>query len=195
MQAKFYSIFSFLWWLVFIPFSIIDIFGIFVLISAVGKLFVRCRRLNDFEVKEIKSVFGEDYRFKYVTIKEHSVWAKWGAKYAGKQKLGFVLFRRIYFSREIDTENNLNDMAWLIHEMVHIKQYNKIGIVYIIKALRAQRNGGYSYDKKWLKFRLKDFNLEQQGEIAKHYYLTIKRKDESGSYNRTIADLKNNHFT
>jgi len=41
--------------------------------------------------------------------------------------------------------------------------------------LRAQKNGGYSYKSDRMNSSLKDFNFEQQADIAKYYYLDHKR--------------------
>ena len=66
----------------------------------------------------------------------------------------------------------------LIHEMTHVWQYEKMGSVYIPRALEAQRSiMGYNYGGVEI---LKDcqekgksflsFNLEQQGVIISDYY-------------------------
>jgi len=65
----------------------------------------------------------------------------------------------------------------LVHELVHVFQFEILGSVYIWQALRAQRTDGYDYgepeqlreDRKNGK-RYRDYNREQQGQIAQDYY-------------------------
>ncbi|MFC1902960.1 hypothetical protein ACFLX4_02710 [Chloroflexota bacterium] len=64
-----------------------------------------------------------------------------------------------------------------VHELTHVFQYECIGSVYIWQALRAQRMNGYSYGG-WQQLKqerdngkhFRDFNREQQGQIAQDYY-------------------------
>ena len=81
-------------------------------------------------------------------------------------------------------------MAWLVHEVTHVSQYQKYGIVYIIKALRAQRHGGYNYKETWLQTALNDFNFEQQADIAKQYYLNVSRGHKNDRYNNLILEIQ-----
>jgi hypothetical protein len=102
--------------------------------------------------------------------------AKLGAKSAGKKHIGFVLFRTINFTRPLNYNDGISDVAWLVHELVHVVQFEHLGVQYIFEALRAQRNGGYQYGglSQLQKSRMvSEFNLEQQAEIEKHYYNAI----------------------
>ena len=66
----------------------------------------------------------------------------------------------------------------LIHELVHVWQYQKVGIVYIPRALVAQRSAeGYDYGgaegleaARQAGRSLLEFNLEQQADIVSDYY-------------------------
>ena len=65
-----------------------------------------------------------------------------------------------------------------IHEMVHVWQYEKLGAIYIPKALSAQYTAeGYNYGgvevlKQYMREGkdLLAFNYEQQGDIVSDYY-------------------------
>jgi len=67
-----------------------------------------------------------------------------------------------------------------VHELTHVFQYERIGSVYIWQALRAQRTNGYYYGG-WQQLQhdrengkhFRDFNREQQGQIAQDYYNDI----------------------
>lgn len=75
-------------------------------------------------------------------------------------------------------------MSWLIHELTHTWQYQQTGFKYLLQTIWVQFRQGqdcYSYggEKGLINAReqgkgLIDFNLEQQGEIARHYYLSLK---------------------
>ena len=68
----------------------------------------------------------------------------------------------------------------MVHELVHVYEFEKIGSVYIYEALRAQRTGGYDYGgpDRLVADRangehFKDYNREQQGQIAQDYYAAV----------------------
>ena len=65
----------------------------------------------------------------------------------------------------------------LVHEMVHVKQFEKVGSVYLAQAVRAQKTEGYKYrgwqglaEKRPGSKRFSDFNREQLGQTAQDYY-------------------------
>lgn len=68
----------------------------------------------------------------------------------------------------------------LVHELVHVRQFEQVGSVYIWQALRAQRTDGYGYggpeqlaqDRRAEK-HFRDYNREQQGQIAQDYYRVV----------------------
>ena len=91
----------------------------------------------------------------------------------------------------------------VIHELVHVLQFEHVGSVYIWEALRAQWTAGYGYggwqqlaaDRRNAK-RFRDFNREQQGQIARDYYNAVvkQRRSEDDpvrrAYEPFIADLR-----
>lgn len=66
----------------------------------------------------------------------------------------------------------------LIHEVVHVWQFQRLGSIYIPRALRAQwSKEGYNYGgaprlNNWARrdARITDFNLEQQADIIADYW-------------------------
>jgi len=132
----------------------------------------RTRKMTSVEIAEAKKVFGNSLPYDKIRIDEGSVLAKIGATINGAHQMGVVLFHTINFTRKIDGLACSNDMAWLIHELIHVAQMEYIGSQYIGEAAHAQVTTGYDYggvralkDKQF-----KDFNREQQGEIVRHYY-------------------------
>jgi hypothetical protein len=76
-------------------------------------------------------------------------------------------------------------IGWLIHELTHAWQYQRLGWRYLSMALDVQfRKGGGIYDfggesglveSYSAGRRLADYNLEQQGDIARTYYDSLVR--------------------
>lgn len=111
------------------------------------------------------SVFGNSIQYDKVRIDEHA--------YIGTRR-----FNICYVS--FNTINNWGKLSdeLLIHELIHIWQYQRFGARYIPRALAAQRTPeGYDYGgvetlKKALRVgeKLWDFNYEQQGDIVADYF-------------------------
>jgi hypothetical protein len=70
----------------------------------------------------------------------------------------------------------------VVHELTHVAQYEKVGAKYLPEAAHAQATEGYDYIGAGHKYanirqartkgaRFKDFNREQQAQIAEDYYL------------------------
>ena len=124
----------------------------------------KSRPLNASEKDIARSVFGQSVSLHLVSLNPDSRTAK-------KNKTSaFVSFYTINF---------LNDLPpfVLIHELVHIWQYQNYGSTYISEAIWAQRwGGGYNYGgieplKKYSEGKgLASFNYEQQADIIEDYY-------------------------
>jgi hypothetical protein len=125
---------------------------------------------------EARRVFGSSLDYSRVRLDEWSLAAHVGnwvyelrtGRRGGHMALTFC--NTIHFSRRIQPEPA--DMAWLIHELTHVAQYQHAGSQFIPEALLAQARAGYDYGgPAGLAGRnLADFNREQQGEIALDYY-------------------------
>ncbi len=132
----------------------------------------RTRKMTSVEIAEAKKVFGDSLPYHKIRIDEGSVLAKIGASINGTHQMGVVFFHTINFTRKIDGLACSNDMAWLIHELIHVAQMEHIGSQYIGEAAHAQVTTGYDYGgvRGLANKCFADFNREQQGEIVRHYY-------------------------
>ncbi|MCB9198061.1 MAG: hypothetical protein H6600_06335 [Flavobacteriales bacterium] len=149
------------------------------------------------EVSIVEGVFESAFDWRKVHIREESGLARFGAKYAKKKHLGFVLFRTINFSRKLNCEESISDRSWLVHEMTHVLQFNELGAQYIIEALRAQNTAGYYYGGlEGLKQveKLASFNLEQQADIARDYYKTQEKGGDTELYDPFIKQIRKAEF-
>ena len=154
------------WWL---EFSILglSLFGVAEIYETITDFIkFNTRSLTNWETKLLKSVYGNSINYKRVRIDNLGI-------------IGPRQFRMCYVS--FYTINSWGDMSnyLLVHEMMHVWQYQKMGAVYIPRALAAQNSPmGYNYGglpalKEAIKNGqgLKAFNLEQQADIITDYYL------------------------
>ena len=95
----------------------------------------------------------------------------------------------------------LDDMSWLIHEMTHVWQFQMRGWVYLIEALWAQlKLGGaaaYNYGGQagleaasLTDASIHNFNPEQQGDIAKHYFRLLKLRRNTEAWEPFVEDIR-----
>ena len=96
------------------------------------------------------------------------------------------------------------DLDVVVHELVHVYQFEIIGSIYIWQALRAQCSKGYKYGgwpqlkRDWEKgVHFSDYNREQQGKIAQDYYRKVVAEGLSAenpvtqAYEPFINELRN----
>jgi hypothetical protein len=176
------------------------------------------RSLSLSELNEARLVFGEALDYGRVRISEGSYFpnfiADLGALLQGRKRTwdnAVTLGDVSYFPIPIRTSapdvqgGYLRDIAWLIHELTHQWQYQQVGWRYLSEALSVQVRlgmGGYDYTGKHGRplealraerdagRRFLDFNREQQGDIARDYYVRLKGGDDVGAWEPFIADLK-----
>ncbi|MDF1698912.1 MAG: hypothetical protein P1U56_23865 [Saprospiraceae bacterium] len=124
----------------------------------------KVRRIHDSEIPYVEKYFNKQVNFRY--IKMCNSMPQRIARLAD----AFVSFNIIHFNSEISS-------PVLVHELVHVWQYQKFGSVYIFRALKAQKSmvgydyGGLEalYHRMLDNFVFTEFNFEQQGEIFEDY--------------------------
>ncbi|RME81064.1 MAG: hypothetical protein D6775_14570 [Caldilineae bacterium] len=160
------------------------------------------RPLSALEIEEARKVLGESVPYPQVRVDEHSLLAWVGALFRliiqrRFRHLGVVIAYTVNFTRRIHPAPGNEDMAWLIHELVHVAQMEHVGLQYYPEALAAQFCSGYDYggcqalaDGRPLAF----FNREQQGEIARDFYRCLYHSPQRAPYyRRQIGDLRLGH--
>lgn len=154
------------WWLEFC----ILIFSLF----GVAEIYETCcdfikfntRSLSNWERRLAQSVYGDSINYNRVRIDNLGI-------------IGPRQFNICYVS--FYTINSWGTMSnhILIHELMHVRQYQSMGALYIPRALAAQKTAmGYDYGgipalSAAIRSNqgLKAFNLEQQADIITDYYL------------------------
>lgn len=152
-------------------FRVLDLVRVPWFLEAVWRLTTWPGRLTGAEIAEASRVLGSD------TVDYGSVRVAHGGLLPLFFKLNrgraFVLFRTVNLPRA--GRSSRENLDILTHELVHVFQYQLVGSVYIWEALTAQRRAGYDYGG-WEALAadprpaLRDFNREQQGQIAQDYY-------------------------
>jgi len=128
----------------------------------------RSRPLSDVERSQCQQIFGDQIAWSRVRIDSKAI--------AGPKqwRIAYVSFYTINSWGELE-------LPILIHEMVHIWQFEKFGSLYIPLALQAQLSkAGYDYggEKALMKKQEQTFyyafNFEQQAEIVEDFYRSKK---------------------
>lgn len=173
----------FYWWLELLL-LIIDCLGISELYEACCEFSkFNTRPLEDWEKELAQTIFGNTIAYNRVRL-DDSAW------------LGPPQYHVCYVSfYTVNSWGPMNNSIF-VHELVHVWQYQNLGITYIPRALRAGKSiQGYNYgglerlrevmDRGG---QLLDFNYEQQADIISDYY-RIKSGYRPSWGNATINDL------
>lgn len=157
-------------WLLELFLLVLDLTGIVEIYETLADLIKwNTRPLNAREKNLAKSIYRNKLNYSRIRIDE-------------KAHLGPPQFHICYVSfYTINTYGTMSDEL-LIHELMHVWQYQNLGIIYIPRALAAQSSmmgynyGGKSALEKAIEngLRLDYFNLEQQADIVSDYF-RIKR--------------------
>ena len=178
------------------------------------------RPLAPHEIDEARLVFGSGLDYTRAHVFEGATWTdfidKFGAVIQKRQRgpddhNAITLGDTSYFPIPIRTgadvvaKGDLGHMTWLIHELTHQWQYQHLGWRYLTDALHIQlREGqrGYDYKRqhpsredalkeaKKLGQKFANFNPEQQGDIARDYYMFLKQKRDCTPWEPFIEDLR-----
>ena len=166
--------------LVFLTLDMIMIPEIYELIKTLI-LKNRLRQLNEEEEKIAEMVFGDNLDISSILINTRMV--------KGMEKLctAYVSFNCINFT------SCIRDKI-LVHELVHVYQYQRHGSLYLFRAILAQlRKDTYDYGGLHRLSQLMTlgkgifmYNFEQQAEIIEDYYFYSFENQELGAYGLSV---------
>ena len=176
----------------------------------------KVRGLHEWEIAEFSSVFGDSLDHKRVRVHECTSWTDWLDRLGrwlkrlpppGKTSHNAVtLGNHCFFPVEMPAtllpvghpDSYKHD--WLVHEITHAWQFQTQGWAYLFRALRAQfreREKAYDFEGEQglLKSRqkgkiFKQFNPEQQGNIAQTYYDRKRRGRDVSAWESFIEEIK-----
>lgn len=146
------------------------------LFEIIWHIFTRTSELTETEIKAASLVLGTGaIRYSTVRIAE-----------SGLLRFIFRLNRRRAFTTfytinlPSSGKHSRSNLDIIVHELVHAYQFELVGSIYIWQALQAQRASGYWYggwrqlEEDWSNGKhFRDYNREQQGQIAKDYYSEV----------------------
>lgn len=171
------------------------------------------RPLRPEERHAAREVFDAALNYDRVWVIEGATWpdhlarlGAWLSKSPPPSHNAITLGWRLFFpvalrtTAQADDADFVQDMSWLIHELTHAWQYQHAGIRYLFQALWAQITlGPRAYAYGWEEGlrqahnegkSLTDFNREQQGDIARHYYYRLAQGQDTSAWLPFIAQLK-----
>jgi hypothetical protein len=172
------------------------------------------RLLYVWEIQEAWRVFSNTLQYERIRIHECARWTNsinqfgsWLRRtpYTGIDNavtLGNQCYFPVMFPEQFVSPDHpeFQRLPWLIHELTHVWQYQHMGWRYFFKAISAQvRIGSKAYrygGEQALQqihlqgFLLNDFNLEQQGEIARDYYRSLVNGLDISAYQPFIDQLQ-----
>ncbi len=172
------------------------------------------RRLARREIHEAIGVFGYSINYRNVVVYEDAQWLNVFARAAALLlraepvlnqaiTLGYWVFfpGTIETSKGEDPNLQLRDTAWLIHELTHVWQLEHLGARTLFKSIRAHVRHGkdaYNYggesgliEHRMAGRRLEDLNPEQQGDVARHFYVRAKRKQDITAWRPYMIEFQN----
>jgi hypothetical protein len=103
-------------------------------------------------------------------------------------------------NRAVTTFHTINlppgtDLPTVVHELTHVYQYERVGSIYIGQAIHAQATEGYNYGDleaaRKVGKHFRDFNREQQAQIAEDYYIRLTQTSQpTTEFDPFIAELR-----
>ncbi len=170
------------------------------LCEVIWRLITKDRALSEAEFKAAASVLGAS-SIRYGEVRVADGGLLWLIFKFNKRR-AFATFHTINIPDSGGGSSPRLDVV--VHELVHVYQFEIIGSLYIWQALRAQWSKGYKYGgwRQLAKDRKKgkhfsDYNREQQGQIAQDYYRKVVAKGLAAenpvyqAYEPFINELRN----
>lgn len=173
--------------------QVLDLLGVPELFGLLWRSLTHASPLTGDEIAAASSVLGPDaLRYQDVRVAQGGILRpifKWNGDRA------FAAFHTINLPAE--GEHRRANLAILMHELVHVYQYQRAGSSYFAEALLAQHGEGYGYGgTEGLRHahscgkRLCDFNREQQAQIVQDYWVHCRLGWEASTFEPYIAELR-----
>ena len=177
------------------------------------------RPLYNWEVKEAQTVFGDQIDYQKIRIHECSklpsrlqrIGTFFNKNIDNQSPPAVCIGNNIFFPIALpkfppsSDQDNLHKMSWMIHELTHVWQFQHIGWKYLYKAMllqvhlgsKAYQFGGEAGLMKMTaeKKHISDFNLEQQGDIARSYYERKTQGKNIQAWEAFIDEIKHSRTT
>jgi hypothetical protein len=173
--------------------QVLDLFGVPELFAFLWRAATRATPLTGDEIVAATSVLGPlALRFQDVRVAQGGVLRPIFRRNGGR---AFATFHTVNLPPTGYHERS--NVAILVHELVHVYQYERAGSRYFAEALLAQHEAGYDYGgaEALATARLQgkhlcDFNREQQAQIVQDYYMCRGQGGDAAAFEPFIAELR-----
>jgi hypothetical protein len=171
----------------------LDLLGVPELLEAAWRLLTRTSPLTAAEMAAAAGVLGtQALRYRQVRVAEGGLLPVVFACNGGR---AFALFHTVNLPGSgLRVRANL---GLLVHELVHVCQYERAGSGYIVEALWAQRHAGYDYggpaglrQARAAGLGFRHLNREQQAQLAQDYFRILAEHRPAGDYLPFAAELR-----
>lgn len=173
--------------------EILDVFGTPELFAFVWRIIARVTPLSGAEIAAASSVLGPAaVRYHDVRVAEEGL-LRWIFRRNGDR--AFATFHTINLPRT--GGHARENLPIVLHELVHVYQYERAGSRYIAESLLAQQHEGYEYGgaegltrAHAVGKQMRNFNREQQAQIVEDYFRSGVRAPGETAYDFFIDELR-----
>ena len=123
------------------------------------------RTLTSGETSMLRSVYGTGITYSSVRIHD-TKWFIFQPDDTAMTPNGQMYWPQAYYAADFTTQS-LSRRAWFVHEGAHL--YQHYGLHWNV-TLRGMVDRSYNYTLDPAKTRLRDYGLEEMGDIASDYY-------------------------
>ncbi len=149
------------------------------LFEIIWHIFTKVSALSETEINAASSVLSTNaIRYAIVRVAEGGLLA---VIFRLNRRRAFTTFHTINLPGS--GGHSRSQLNIVVHELIHVYQFELVGSIYIWQALRAQRATGYWYggwqqlEEDWSDGKhFRDYNREQQGQIGQDYYSEVVAK-------------------
>jgi hypothetical protein len=180
-------------WILTLVSRVFDVLGGPELVEFITHMVTRATPLTDAEKTAAKSVLGPSaIRYDEVRVAEGGLLS---IIFHFNEGRAFATFHTINLPST--GEHGRSNLAIVVHELTHVYQYEKTGSLYLGQAIHAQATIGYGYgggagliaDHAAGK-HYREYNREQQAQIAQDYYALRVSGGVTTPYDPYIAELR-----
>lgn len=180
-------------WLLTLLSRVFDVLGGPEALEFIWHLITRATPLTAAERAAAQSVLGPSaIRWDQVRVAESGILS---AVFALNEGRAFATFHTINLPSE--GAHGRSNLAIVVHELTHVYQYERTGSLYLGQAIHAQATIGYGYggadglrQARAAGRHYRDFNREQQAQIAQDYYELLQSGGDRTEYEPFIAELR-----
>jgi len=184
-------------WLIVLLFRVLDLFGVPELWSFVLQMVCHVTPLTGPEIGAAAGILGPTaIRYADVRIAEGGALNFIFARNGGRAFTTFHTVNLPTTGRHSRTHFDI-----LLHELVHVYQYERTGGLYVAEAIYAQHTTGYSYGTpddlvQCLATGIcyRNFNREQQAQLVQDYYERCVEEHPVAAFEPFIWDMQAGKF-